>query len=345
MRIERIALFGAGATGTIMGSLIAKAGLDITLVGRNEEHVRALQERGAKITGGLDLRIPVKAVLTRKLRGSFDLIIYAVKSTADQEALPKVARHLRESSVVLTTQNGVPEETVASYVGSDRTLGGTIAWTAETKGPGVVCLVGDPKNMMYRIGELDGSITPRLREVQEVLGNAGTVELAENLAGMRWTKLLINVSMSGLSAALGCTFGEILDDEKAIDTALALTLEVFQTAHKLGVRIEQIHGTSAEHFLALAQTDKEAARGAIRSLFSAQRAGKPSMLQDLEKGRLTEVESINGYLSRKSREANVPAPVNDSVVDIIRGIQEGRFKLTMKNLDRIELPPLPQVLA
>jgi 2-dehydropantoate 2-reductase len=225
--MKKIALIGAGATGTIMGALIAKGGEDIVLVSADQAHVNALNKNGATITGGMELNVPVKAVMPNELKGSFDLVIYAVKSTVDDIALPQIVPHLHENSVVLTTQNGVPEEKIASYVGKERTLGGSIVgWAASMDAPGVARLSGKPEEMTYKIGELDGSVTPRIKAVQTVLNHAGTAIVAEDLAGMRWTKLLINVSMSGLSASFCCPFFFILDNIKYILNCLCMIIVI-----------------------------------------------------------------------------------------------------------------------
>jgi 2-dehydropantoate 2-reductase len=345
MQINKIALFGAGATGTIIGALVSKSGLDITLVSADKDHVTALQNNGAHIIGGMDIVVPVTATTPQSLEGKFDLIIYSVKNTHDNVALPQVLEHLHPGSVVLTTQNGVPEEKVASVVGTERTIGGSIVgWAASLPAPGVPNLAGVPDSMLYRIGELDGSITPRLKAVKSVIEAAGSVELSTDLSSMRWTKLLINVSMSGLSAALGCTFGEILDDEKAIETALCLKLETLRVAEKCGITISEANGQGVEEFLKSMRTDPERGKAQLRRFFDPQRAGKPSMLQDLEKGRLTEVEGINGFLWHKAREVGVQTPVNDAVLGIIRDIQNGKAKLTMENLGRIKLTPFSNSL-
>ena len=345
MQIKKIALFGAGATGTIMGALLAQKGRDIILVSTDKDHVEALKKNGAHITGGMDVVIPVKAYMPTELEGDFDLVIYSVKNTHDDVALPQVKKHLHKDSVVLTTQNGVPEEKVASIVGKERTIGGSIVgWAASLPKPGTPNLAGTLESMLYRIGELDGSITPRLEAVKSVLESAGKVELSSDLSSMCWTKLLINVSMSGLSAALGCTFGEILDDEKAIETALCLKLETLRVAAKCGIKISEANGQAVSEFINSMKTDPQLGKTQLRRFFDPQRAGKPSMLQDLEKGRQTEVEGINGYLSLKAKEVGVETPVNDAVLKIIRDIQKGDAKLTIDNLDKIELTPFAQLV-
>lgn len=345
IEFKKIALWGAGATGTIIGALLTESGKDIVLVDVNEEHVRTLNQTGAKIIGGMEKIIQVKAVTPESLVEKFDLVVYSVKSTHDDTALPQILPHLHKNSVVLTTQNGVPEEKIASYVGKERTLGGSIVgWAASLPEPGVAKLAGNPAEMLFKIGELDGSVTHRILQIKDVLASAARVEISKNLAGMRWTKLIINVSMSGLSAALGCTFGEILDSEKAINTALTLKIETLKTANALGIAVEEVNGMKPVQFEKIMKNNPEEARQQLRKLFNGQRKGKPSMLQDLEQGKQTEVESINGFLSKKSKEAKIPTPVNDTIYQIIRGIEDGKYSLSLRNLDMVELKPFREII-
>ncbi len=213
----RIALVGAGAMGTIIGALIAKGGEDIVMVDVNEPHVKALNEKGATITGHMDITVPVNAVTPDGMEGTYDLVIYLVKTTYDDKALPEILPFIGDGSMVITLQNGVPEERVAAVVGRERTLGGAIGWGATFIGPGVSELTYDPVEMTYDIGELDGSLSKRIKAVKGVLDLAGSAEISDNLVGTRWVKLMVNVSMSGLSAALDCTYGDILDNDKVTE--------------------------------------------------------------------------------------------------------------------------------
>jgi len=126
----RIVLVGAGSMGTILGALLAKGGEDIVLVDVNQQHVKALNESGARITGHMDLTVPVRAILPDDMQGPYDLVIYLVKTTNDEKALAEILPHLNDGSVLITLQNGVPEEKVSAAIGKERTLGGAIAWGA-----------------------------------------------------------------------------------------------------------------------------------------------------------------------------------------------------------------------
>jgi 2-dehydropantoate 2-reductase len=340
----KIALMGAGSLGTIAGALLAAAGEDVTLVDADPENVRALNEKGATVTGHMQLNVPVTAIMPEGLQGPYELVIYLVKSTHDDEALPALLPHLGDGSAVLTLQNGIPEEKVASVVGRGRTAGGAVGWAGIWRGPGVSELASAPEAMTYDIGEMDGSESARIRKIKEVLDKAGRAEITTNLTGVRWSKLLVNAALSGMSTVLGCNGAAILDDEKALRAAIAIMVETLKTAAALGVKVEPMQGVDPNLLFGIIEQGEEAAFAVMRMIGQPHREGKASMLQDLEKGRPCEVEAINGYLERKAREAGVATPVNDRVTEIIRGIQAGKAKPDFANLASIEVRPLKDLL-
>jgi 2-dehydropantoate 2-reductase len=340
----RIALVGAGAMGTIIGALVTKGGEDIVLVDVNEPHVAALNEKGAKIIGHMDLTVPVKAVTPDGMEGIYDLIIYLVKTTYDDKALPEIVPFIGDGSMVITLQNGVPEERVAEVVGRERTLGGAIGWGATFIGPGVSELTYEPVEMTYDIGEMDGSVSKRIEAVKAVLDKAGEAHISSNLAGTRWVKLMVNVSMSGLSTALDCTYGDILDDDKATIAALSIILETLKTAKALGIAMEPLKGVDPNVMVDVVKESEENAVNVFRMIYERAREQVASMLQDVRRGIPCEVETLNGYLSKKSAEAGVVTPVNDKVAEIIRGIEDGKYPLSFDNLDMIEVRPLQEII-
>jgi 2-dehydropantoate 2-reductase len=336
----RTAVMGAGSLGTIAGALLSKAGLDVVLVDANEEHVNALNADGASVVGCMELVTPVRAITPDRMDGVYDLVIYLAKATYDEVALPQARERMDENSMLITLQNGVPEERVASFIGRERTLGGAVGWGATWKGPGVSELTTEPDKMTYDIGELDGSVTERLGRLKEVLDNAGKAEITRNLVGVRWSKLLVNVAMSGLSTVLGCNYGEITDDERASDAALCIMLETIRTAQGLGITMEPLQGLNPEVMLDITKESVENARNVLKMIYTPHRGIVGSMLQDIKKGLPSEVGALNGYLSEKSSEVSVPTPVNDQVTEMIIRIQAGGMDYGFSNLEKIELPDL-----
>ncbi len=329
----RIAVVGVGSLGTILGALLSRDGLEPLLVDINRENVEALRENGATVTGHLSLNVPVRAATPDALAGSFDLFIYTAKSTYDDVALPELLPFFADGGCLITLQNGVPEERVASFIGQRRTLGGAVGWGATWQGPGVSELTSEPEKMTYDVGEMDGAVTERIERIKQILDHAGTAEVTNNLVGVRWSKLLVNITFSGMSTVIGGSYGEVLDDEKAIRLAAAITVECLDTAAALGIKFEPIQGLDPSVLKPLILEQEENALNVIRMVYGPHRDIRASMLQDCEKGLRCEVETLNGYLSEKSKKVGVPTPVNDKVVEIIREIEAGAREPGMANLD------------
>ena len=337
----RVAIMGAGSLGTIMGALISKNGGDVILIDANKEHVKVLNEKGATVTGKLDLNVPVKAILPEEMTGIYDIVLLLVKQTANEIALKQLLPHLGPQSVVCTLQNGVPEDAVAEIVGAERTLGGTVGWGATWVGPGCSMLTSEFEKMTYDLGELDGIVRERTKQVAKLLNMVCSVEIVENLAGIRWTKLLINATMSGLSAALGCTYGDILDNPKALLCASHIANETIQICKFRGIKLEPLQGHDIEILGFSNKTERESKLPIYGRIFGPHRLLKASMLQDLEKGRKTEIDAINGVVSLWGKKLNIPTPVSDKVVEIVKGIEGKRYTYSFKNLDLFEVPELP----
>lgn len=330
----RAAILGAGSIGMTTGALIVKNGGTVDLIDSFEENVRALNEKGATVTGTLDFNVPAAALTPEQVTGIYDLVILLCKQTASEEALKSLLPHLGEDSVVLTLQNGIPEETVARHVGWERTMGGIVMFGATWRAPGVVECTSAAESMLGRVlfilGEPSGRITPRLLAVQKFLGQAGVCGITEHLMGERWLKVMINAAMSGMSAALGCTFGDVLDNDTALNCAAHIMDEAIKCCHARGYRMEKLDGHDLEEqeLHSLAELPEKKAR--IREIWDAHRRLKASMLQDLEKGRATEIDAINGQVGAAGRELGIPTPYSDMVVAVVKAAEQFRGVLPME---------------
>ena len=317
----RTAILGAGSLGTIIGALIAKSGHQIDLIDSYQENVDALNANGATITGFLDLNVPIKALVPQDMEGYYDLIILLTKQTANATALPEILPFLHKDSVVCTLQNGVPEEAVASYVGKERTSGGAVMFGATWVKPGVSMLT-TPFNIVqglaFEIGEMDGVIRPRQQQIKDILGAVGETKVMDNLMGIRWTKVLQNSCFSGMSAALGCTFGDVLHNPKAMECLAQIADEVIKVCHAQGYRMVEAFGEDFESLELQSKADIPEKMALYHRVWENHVKLKASMLQDLEKGRKTEIGYINGFVSDKGREFGIPTPFNDKVVELVK---------------------------
>jgi len=333
----RFALVGAGSLGTIIGALIAKGGQDIVLVDSNKEHVEALNSKGATITGKMNLNVPVKACTPEEMSGIYDVVIYLAKAPSNEEALTRLLPHINDKSVVCTLQNGIPEDRVAQYVGRQRTIGGAVGFGASWVEPGVSRLTSDPDKMGYDVGEFDGSVTPRVEKVKSLLDLSGHCKVTTNLPGLRWAKLLINASFSGMSAALGCNYGDVLDNEKAMFCAAFIVDECIKVVHAEGTRLEKFQGSDFEQAeLINGRADIASKMPFYSKVFTPHRPVIASMLFDLRMGRATEIDYINGEVSSRGRRVGVPTPFNDQVVQLVKEAEVRKGVNTFEHLSRFD---------
>ena len=323
----RAAIIGAGSLGTIIGALMNHKGKSVDLIDASKENVAALNAAGATITGFMELNVPVRAYTPEQMTGKYDLVFLLNKQTTNPVVLKNLLPFLHEESIVCTLQNGIPEESVAETVGRQRTIGGAVGFGATWLKPGVSMLTTTQeavRKFAFEIGELDGVVRPRLTAVQGYLQCVGNTEILTNLTGIRWAKVLMNATFSGMSAALGCTFGDVLADPKAMTCLAFIADECIKVSHAQGVRMAKMQGEDMESFEFEDPREIPAKMPLYKKIWGQHVKLKASMLQDLEKGRDCEIDYINGIVCRKGRESGVPTPFNDKVVELVTEAQSRR---------------------
>ncbi|MFD1849597.1 ketopantoate reductase family protein [Oceanobacillus bengalensis] len=325
----KIAIMGAGSLGTIIGAYLSKGKKHVELIDVNKEHVEALNLSGATITGTVEENIPVRAITPEEMDGNYDLVLLLTKQMFNQDVLSNLQSHLNDNSIVLSLQNGVPEDSLASIIGKNRVIGGSVEFGATWVKPGVSELTTTEeafKANAFQIGELDGTITDRIHQIKEVLDLVGNISISDNLAGTKWAKLLVNVAMSGMSTALGCTYGDVLDNESAVTSAVMLADETIKVGQATGVEFAELAGFNLGIFnLAEDKSNLPQAIGFTKIAFGPQALLKPSMLQDLEKQRKSEIDYINGVISSNGRETTINTPFNDLLVRLVKRAEEEKI--------------------
>ena len=329
----RIAIYGAGSLGTILGAYISKAGVAIELINRNKAHVAALKEKGAQVVGTVQFTQQVVAYTPEEMSGEYDIIFLMTKQQHNAEVVAMLNDYLAADGVLVTFQNGLPEVQIAALLGEERVLGCTVAWGATMQGAGVCELTSEPDALSFSLGAISQNRSKHFAKVKELLELMGTVEVEENFLGTRWSKLLINASFSGMSAVLGCTFGEAAKPRESRRVVQALIKECIDVCQAGGIRIEPVQGKDIVKLLNYTNPVKKALSYLIIPIAIRKHAKlKASMLQDLEKGKLTEVDAINGAVSAYGRQVGCPTPMNDCVVRIIHDIEQGKLKPGFDNL-------------
>lgn len=331
----RTAILGCGAMGTVMGAFFTKSGMPVEMIDNYKEHVKVLQTKGATITGFADFTVPVKAYTPDKMSGSYDLIFLLTKQLSNEQLLPCILPFLHEKSTVCTLQNGVPEPFVADIIGKDRTVGGTVLWGATFLRPGVSELTQDISlnDHLFEIGEISGEIGERIKSIAEVMRGMGAVIVTNSLMASRWGKLVNNACMSGMSAVCGATFGEVRDHKLARACLSYLGREVKQCCEAEGYRLPVLLSNCSGDSLSFQSQEMfDQSQQMFIKMYKGFDLAKASMLQDLEKGKPTEVRMINGYVCATGRKHNIKTPFNDKVVEIVTAIEQDKLDKSMENV-------------
>jgi 2-dehydropantoate 2-reductase len=324
----RIGIVGAGAIGAIVGGRLARAGQDVTLLEQWPEHVEAIRGQGLRLSGpDGEETVKVRALHLHEAQAitePFDAVFVAVKSYDTEWATWLGLRHLKTpGGVVVVFQNGINDHRVAAIAGRERTLGCVILIGAGLYEPGHA-LRTDEGKVGFKIGEQDGRDTPRARALVELLSHVAPSQLTTNLWGERWSKLALNCMLNPLAALSGLGTAEVRLDPGARRITVHLGAEVIRVGRAGGHEVEAILGIAPQRFVDAAQgrglgeIEADVSRDA-----RSRGGGRPSMLQDIMRGRRTEIDFLNGYVVAEGRAAGVATPFNEAIVRLFheRGLR------------------------
>lgn len=317
----------------ILGAYITKNGGKIDLINRNRAHVEAIRRNGAVVTGTVNFTQKVEVYTPEEMTGKYDIVFLMTKQLQNREVVTFLKDFLTEDGVIVTLQNGIPEMLIGEIVGEDHVLGCTVAWGATKTGDGVCELTSEPDSLTFSLGSMSPKPNAHIKDVKALLELMGPVEMEENFIGTRWSKLLINAAFSGMSAVLGCTFGETVSDIPQRKIVQAIMKECMDVCSAGGIRIEPVQGKDIVKLFNYSNPVKKAVSLLLLPFaIKKHRLLKASMLQDIENGKKTEVDSINGSVCAYGRKVGCPTPMNDKVVEIVHRIEEGELSPSFDNL-------------
>jgi len=335
----RVAIYGAGGMGTVLGAYIAKAGYDIDLINRNKPHIEELKKKGAQIIGNINFVQQVNAYLPEEMSGKYDIILLMTKQKYNKEIMEYLLPFLNEDSLVCTMQNGLPELSVANVIGDNRTCGCTMSWGASFKGEGISELTSkaDRDTLTFSIGKYGNNNQVLFDYIVEILNSMGEVKIEENFIGARWAKLLINSAFSGLSVVTGLTFGELTKNKETRLLALKIIKEGIEVAKESNIKIEPLQGKDIVKLIDYNSKFKmKISLFLIPIAMKKHKQIKSSMLRDLSQGRLTEIDAINGVVSEFGKKAKVETPINDKIVDIAHKIENKEITVNVININLLK---------
>jgi 2-dehydropantoate 2-reductase len=303
----KIAIFGTGGVGGYFGARLADAGADVAFVARGP-HLDALRTRGLKLESPLgDLHLErVNATADPGEIGPVDVVLFTVKLYDTDAACATLAPLIGPGTVIVTLQNGI-ESTgrLSSAVGREHVAGGVAHIFAVIAEPGVIRHTALDQ---ITVGELDGSISPRLQALGELADQAGfTCKLTEQIEMEIWLKFVRLAAFSGITSVTRSTLGVIREDSDLLAMLQAAVMEGMAVAHAKGIQFPP---------------------NALADIF-AHMAGMPpqtksSMLYDLENGRRLELPWLSGAVLRTGRELNVETPIHRFITTVLSPFVQGR---------------------
>jgi 2-dehydropantoate 2-reductase len=298
-----VLVLGGGAIG---GITAANIDADVVVLDANEAHVAKLTNPGLVINGEPPVRLDAVASVDA-LEGIFDFALIGVKAPLHHVAIPPLVERGGLDAYV-TLGNGLIQDRIEALVGEGNLLACLVEWGGTNAGPGK--LIRDSLGG-YVLGELDHAVTDRARQLAAALQPIGPARVTGNVRGMIWSKLLINSTFTGLSAVSGLRYGGVAS--QGPDAVFALWAEGVAVGDAQGLTLESIHATDPHHFDA---TELERMMESMANV-------RPSMLQDLDAGRDTEVDVVNGGVAERGRELGIATPCNDAVVELVHSMERG----------------------
>lgn len=329
-----VAVVGAGAIGGITAAELARAGYDLEVVGKHRETVDLAISPGLHVFGvGGDRRVPVRAVKDiSQLSQPKDVVLLATKTTDAVSAARELLPLLRRDSLVVSLQNGICEDALAEVIGRDRVIGCVVGWGATMHGPAELEMTSTGE---FVIGNIDHRPDDRLPRIREMLENVVPTRISNNIMGELYAKLIINSCINSLGALTGLYLGELLSMKAVRDVFLDIMREAMAVAAAMNIKVEPAAGGKLDYYKFLESSGRVAQfkrHLMVRVIGFKYRRLKSSSLQSLERGRVTEIQYLNGYICERAREHGIATPINDALVAMIEEIQSGSRSITPTNL-------------
>jgi 2-dehydropantoate 2-reductase len=300
----RVAVVGAGAVGGYFGGLMAHAGAPVTMIGR-KPFVEAVKKNGL-LLDTLTFRKSVSVEVSTDLsavRGA-DLVLFCVKTTDNAATARELASFLEPSATVISLQNGVDNVQQIKAAANIEALPAAVYVAASVPEPGHIKHVA-------RGDLVVGPGCEETKKVADIFVDANIpCRVSDNIEGELWSKLVWNCALNAVSALGQARYGRIAENFDARKLVEAVVDEVFRVAH-------------AAHVVLPGIEEPEAAMAGSMKIATQMAGALSSTAQDAMRGKRTEIDSLNGHISRRGTELGVPTPVNHTLFALVK-LLEGR---------------------
>ncbi len=334
---KKIAVLGCGAIGSSVSADLTQAGFDVTVIDQWPAQVEKIR------TDGIEVTMPDGVVKTRinalhlcdlsSARLMFDIVFMCVKSNDHRWLAEFIKPYLKPDGMFIAIQNGFNEESLGSIIGKERLVGCVVELSAEIFNPGFVKRNTTHKTTWFSVGEHDGFLTSRVKEIQALLKHVGVCEITGTIQSAKWTKLIANSMTMGPFGLLGLGNTEAAHLPGMFELSVALGKESAAVGEAMGLRMEPIFGLRADEF---AGSIEENIVTAMKTLLGHVSRGRTAPIHDHMKGRISEMAFISGLVTRKGKELGIDTTCNAAVAEIDRRINSGELPMDRSNFELLK---------
>jgi 2-dehydropantoate 2-reductase len=331
----RILVVGAGAVGGITAAILAREKHDVWLIAKHPELAEKISGEGMRVSGhcgNFSIRVPAVAKAA-ELDGKFDFVFMATKADALINVTREILPYLHEQSRVVSMQNGICEEALAAVAGGIRTIGCVVGWGATMLAPGKVEMTSGGE---FVIGNWGRDRDEKLEEVAGILRHILPTKTTHDILSHLYSKLIINSCITTLGAISGLYLGQMLSKRYIRNIFIEIIREAIMVADAMGIRVMPYAG-KLDYYRFLKPGIMASFRRhlTIRIIGFKYRKLKSSSLQSLERGRKTEIDYFNGYISSKGKTCGVHTRVNSKLTRMVQEIENGMRSISVNSLMEI----------
>ena len=332
-----ITIYGAGAIGGVTGAALARAGHDVLLVDRAEDHVAAMNAHGLTIESREgSVTVPVRAITPGALGHGLGLVLLAVKSQDTSGALEVLTPRLAADGAIVSLQNGLNEELIAEKIGAPRTVGCLVNWAADWVAPGRILHGGHGALVL---GELDGRMSDRVQGLAKLLAVVAPTEVTDNVLGYTWAKHVYGALLVA-TAVVDAHVYEVVERSPAVQQMLVtLVVENMRIAEAAGIRLEPFDEYAPADYRAAARGDLAARQRAMEIIarhYRQHTKTKTGIWRDLVvRRRKTEVGALLGATVAKARMLGRDMPLTERLIAMIEDLERGRRVMSWDNIDEL----------
>ncbi|MHA2253141.1 MAG: ketopantoate reductase family protein [Candidatus Kariarchaeaceae archaeon] len=339
----KIAVVGLGAIGTIVTAELARSGLEVHVVCKHPHILEAVKSKGVRVTGlGYDLTVKENiqpVIKEEELPQGIDILIIATRAWDVKPVLQNLLPKLDKNSTIIPLQNGIIEDVILEVVEASRVLSCVISYAAYVKDSVHADFTSSGEIVFGRLNGIKGELD---RDIMSRFSLGGAAIWSENILGFKYSKLLMNSSITSLGLVSGMTVGELMSRRATRLSLLTIVTEGVKVALANDISLERVRKLNPEEFSLEKKEIRRFSLSYLKKHLILKYIGrkyknyKSAALQSLEKGNPTEIDYLNGYIATKAEELGIQTPANQYITQLVHEIERGEKKSTEITLNELE---------